>query len=31
MSVQEQMKIYTVGESVYWYSQFGKCKLKKNT
>lgn len=29
MSVREQMKIHTVDENIYWYSQFGKFKLKK--
>lgn len=29
MSVREQMKIHTVDENIYWYSQFGKFELKK--
>ena len=31
MSVREQMKIHTVDETIYWYSQFGKFELKKKT
>ena len=29
MSVREQMKIHTVDENIYWYSQFGQFELKK--